>query len=200
MTAEAGRARDGLPLLTVDLDGVICAPPFGRNLGIGRRLLDPAAPPPPARTPPRWLSAPLDGLRFGARRPLPGVAAALARLRASRRVVVLTGRRSSPRRWLRRHGLENLVDGVIVNATPLRSAHYKLEAVAALGAGAHLDDDAPTAQLLAERSAARPFLRDWPRNRGLPLHPRVERVADLGALAALLAPGEDGGWRGAARG
>ena len=189
MTAEAGGASDrgGLPLLTVDLDGVICAPPFGRNLGIGRRLIDPDATPPPASVPPRWLSAPFDRLRFDARRPLPGVAAALARLRATRRVVVLTGRRSAPRRWLRRHGLDAFLDGVIVNATPLRSAHYKLAVVAELGARAHVDDDAPTAQLLAERSAARPFLRDWPRNRGLPLHPRVERVADLGALAALLA-------------
>ena len=32
----------------------------------------------------------------------------------------------------------------------------------------------------------RPFLRDWPRNRNLPYHERVERVADLAALADLL--------------
>ena len=32
----AATLRDGLPLLTIDMDGVICKPPFGRNLGIHR--------------------------------------------------------------------------------------------------------------------------------------------------------------------
>ena len=185
-------ARDGLPLLTVDLDGVIAAPLFGVNLGIGRSFFDPDAPPACALVPPRWLSAPVDHARFDLRRPLPGVAAALARLREVRRVVVLTGRRSSPRPWLRRHGLAALVDDVVLNATPLRSPYYKLEAVASLGAVEHIDDDAGTAQLLAERSPAVSYLRDWPRNRGLPLHERVRRVADLEELAALLAVGESG--------
>ena len=184
--------RGGLPLLSVDLDGVIAAPLFGVNLGIGRSFLDPDASPARAMVPPRWLSAPVDHARFDLRRPLPGVAAALARLRELRRVVVLTGRRSSPRPWLRRHGLEALVDDVVLNATPLRSPHHKLEAVASLGAAEHIDDDARTAQLLAERSPAVPYLRDWPRNRGLPLQERVRRVADLGELAALLAAGESG--------
>ncbi len=179
-------------MLTVDLDGVICAPPFGVNLGISRSFLDADAQPSQAWVPPRWLSAPIDHVRFDLRRPLPGVEAGLARLREVRRVIVLTGRRSSPRRWLRRHGLEALVDDVVVNTTPLPSAHYKLEAVASLGAAEHIDDDARTAQLLAERSPAVPYLRDWPRNRRLPLHERVGRVADLDELAALLAIGEPG--------
>ena len=178
--------RDALPLLTLDLDGVICAPLIGLNLGISRRFLDPDAPPPPARVVPGWVRWPADHLRFDPRRPLPGVADALRELREGHRLVVLTGRRSSPRHWLRWHGLDALLDGVVTNDGPLPSPHYKLAAIDALAASAHIDDDGRTAQLLAERSSARPFLRDWPGNRALPYHPRVERVADLAALAALL--------------
>lgn len=194
--------RAALPLLTVDLDGVICAPLFGVNLGIALSFLDAEAPPPRARVPPRWFSAPLDQGRFALRRPLPGVAAALTRLREVRRVVLLTGRRSSPRRWLRQHGLEALLDEVVVNETALPSAHYKLQAVARLGAAEHIDDDPRTVQLLAEsadsgrsgdqRPLPVPYLREWPRSRGLLLDGRVRRVRDLGELAALLAGGEAG--------
>ena len=38
-----------LPVMTVDLDGVVCAPLFGQNLGIHGSFLDPAAPAPRAR-------------------------------------------------------------------------------------------------------------------------------------------------------
>ena len=182
----AATSRDGLPLLTIDMDGVICAPPFNRNLGIHRAFLDPAAPPPVARVPPRWFSRLVDPPRFELRRPLPGAREALAELRALRRLVLLTGRRSPPDRWLRRHGFAPLLDAVLINKTSLRSPHFKLAAIVALEAVEHIDDDGRTAQLLAQRSEAQPYLRDWPRNRGLPYDPRVVRVADLGALAALL--------------
>ena len=182
----AAKLRDGLPLLTIDMDGVICEPPFGRNLGIHRAFLDPAAPPRPARAPRRWFSRIVDPVRFELRRPLPGAREALAELRALRTLVLLTGRRSPPDRWLRRHGFATLLDGVVINETPIRSPHFKLEAITQLGAVEHIDDDGQTAQLLAQRSGAQPYLRDWPRNRGLPYDERVRRVADLGALAALL--------------
>ena len=182
----AATLRDGLPLLTIDMDGVICQPPFNRNLGIHRAFLDPAAPPEPAHVPARWLKRIVDPLRFELRRPLPGAREALAELRALRTLVLLTGRRSMPGRWLRRHGFAPLLDDVVINETTLRSPHFKLEAIADLGAVEHIDDDGRTVQLLAQRSQAQPYLRDWPRNRGLPYDDRVRRVADLGALAALL--------------
>lgn len=184
------RLRDGLPLLTIDMDGVICEPPFGRNLGIHRSFLDPAAPPRTAHVPRRWFSRIADPVRFDLRRPLPGAREALAELRELRTLLLLTGRRSPPDRWLRRHGFAPLLDGVVINETPLRSPHFKLEAIAELGASAHIDDDGRTVQLLAQRSQAQPYLRDWPRNRGLPYDDRVRRVADLGALAALLRDGD----------
>jgi len=180
------RSRAGLPLLTIDLDGVVCAPQFGVNLGIHRTFLDPSAPPPRAAVPLRWFSRPIDHLRFDLRRPLPGVREALTELREVRRLVLLTGRRSSPRHWLRRHGLEALLDEIVINASPLRSPHYKLDAVVGLGASEHVDDDGRTVQLLAQRSSVVPFVRDWPRNRGLPFDPRVRRVGDLGELARVL--------------
>ena len=176
----------GQPILTLDLDGVICAPPLVRNVGIHRSFLDPAAPPRPARVPPRWLSAPADHLRFDFRRPLPEARAALEVLRRTRSLILLTGRRSSPARWLRRHGLADLLDDVVINETPLSSPHFKLDAIARLGAAEHIDDDGRTVQLLAQRSQARPYLRDWPRNRRLPFDARVLRVADLSELAAML--------------
>lgn len=174
------------PVVTVDLDGVICRPPFGYNAGIHRGFLDAQAPPPQAFVPPRWLSAPLDRLRFDFRRPLPEALAALAALAERRRVVVLTGRRTSPAGWLRRHGLEPFVDRVVVNDTALSSPHFKLRWTAELAASEHVDDDGRTVQFLAQRSPVRVFLRDWPRNRGLPYADGVTRVADLLQFARLL--------------
>ena len=182
----AAPLRDGLPLLTVDMDGVICRPPFGRNLGIHRDFLDPDAPPARAKVPPRWLSRIVDHARFDLRRPLPGAREALAELRELRTVVLLTGRRSPPGHWLRWHGFAPLCDGVVINETPLSSPHFKLGAVAELGALEHIDDDARTVQLLNQQFQMQLYLRDWPRNRDLPFDEGVRRVADLGALAALL--------------
>ena len=174
------------PILTIDFDGVVCSPPFGRNLGIHRDFLDAAAPPPEARAWPRWLGAPLDHLRFDWRRPLPEARDALQRLAAHRTLVVLTGRRSSPLPWMRRHGIAGYFDRILINQGPRKSPHYKLEQVLALGAAEHVDDDGRTAQLLAQRSDVRVFLRDWPRNRDLAFHPAVQRVDDLLALAELI--------------
>lgn len=180
------RAPATLPLLTLDLDGVTCRPPFGVNLGIHRSFLDPAAAPRPARAYPRWLNAPLDHLRFDLRAPMPGVRAALQALRTVRRLAIVTGRRTAPTDWLRWHHLDGLVDEVVVNHTALKSPHFKLEALRRLGADEHVDDDPRTAQLLAQTSTVRVFLCDWPRNRGLHYDSRIERVNDLRDLAARL--------------
>jgi hypothetical protein len=171
------------PILTIDFDGVVCAPALSRNLGIHRDFLDDDARPPGARVWPRWLGAPLDHLRFDWRRPLPG---ALDRLAAHRTLVVLTGRRSSPLPWMRRHGIADYFDRIVINQGPRKSPHYKLEQILELGATEHVDDDGRTAQLLAQCSEVRVFLRDWPRNRDLAFHPAVQRVDDLFALAELI--------------
>jgi hypothetical protein len=182
--------NDTRPLVTLDLDGVICAPPFGINLGISTRFLDASAPPAPARVPPRWASRVLDRLRFDFRRPLPEAAAALRELQAARRIVLVTGRRTSPEPWLRRHGLADSIERIVINDTALRSPHFKLDTIASLQPREHVDDDGRTAQLLAQHSTARVYLRDWPRNRDAAYAPGVVRVADLAAFARLVATGD----------
>jgi hypothetical protein len=174
------------PIITLDLDGVICNPPFGINLGIRRDFLDPDAPPRPARVPPSWWSGPFDRARFDLRRPLPGVADALRALRELRTVYLLTGRRTSPRRWLARHGLDALVDRIVINETLLRSPHFKLHGIRELGAQEHVDDDGRTAQLIAASSSVRVFLVDWPRNRGVEYYGGVRRVATLSEVPKFL--------------
>jgi hypothetical protein len=181
---------DGKPIITLDLDGVICSPPFGINLGIHRTFLDPDAEAPPARVPPRWWSERADRLRFDLRRPLPRVADALQHLRRVRTVYVLTGRRTSPERWLRRHGLHDLIDRVIINDTLLRSPHYKLRALEQLDAEEHVDDDGRTAQLIAASSDIRVFLIDWPRNRDAQYHSNVARRPALFDVAREIADRE----------
>jgi hypothetical protein len=171
------------PILTLDLDGVICAPILGLNLGISTAFLDPALEPPPARVWPRWLGGPLDAIRFGVRRPLAEAQPALQRLALHRTWVVVTGRRADPRGWLERYGLDSDIDAVRYNQGPLRSAHFKLGAIAELGAAEHIDDDGRTAQLIAQASSTRSYLRDWPRNRGVDYDAGVTRVSDLAALA-----------------
>jgi len=185
------RPRGTLPLLTLDFDGVICRPLLGVNLGIHREFLSPAAPPPVAHVYPRWLNVPLDHLRFDLRAPMPGVHEALRVLRPLRRLAIVTGRRTPPTSWMRWHGLDGLVDEVVVNNTALKSPHFKLQVILARGADEHVDDDPRTVQLLAQSSTARVFLCDWPRNRDLPYDPRIERVRDLRDLAALIVGGAD---------
>jgi hypothetical protein len=181
MTGRAPEAER--PIITIDLDGVVCAPLFGLNLGIHDTFLDPDAPPPAARIWPRWLGAPLDHLRFDARRPLKDTKEALRRIARHRTVVLLTGRRSDPSYWLRWYGLTEFYDEIVVNEGHFKSPHHKLEQVRRLGAVEHIDDDARTAQLLAEGAGIVVYLRDWPRNRGVHLHERVRRVPDLAAVA-----------------
>ncbi|HJM88244.1 MAG TPA: hypothetical protein QF624_01305 [Dehalococcoidia bacterium] len=171
---------------------MICAPLFGRNGGISREFLDPSAPPRRAFVPARWYADPLDHLRFDLRRPLPEVREALSRLSTLRRLTILTGRRSSPESWLRRYGMAAFIDDIEFNASEERSAHFKLRRSAELGAAEHIDDDPRTVQLLAEAGALRVFLRDWPRNRGLPFVDGVTRVSELTALANLLEAEREG--------
>lgn len=180
---------NGLPVLTIDLDGVICNPPLGINLGISQQFIDPVGAMRPARIPAPWVRRIWDQIRFELRRPLPEAWAALGLLREAREVVILTGRRTSPEPWLYRHQLLPLIDRVIINDTAQRSAPYKLRVIEELHATEHIDDDGRTAQLLATHSSAQVYLRDWPRNRGAAYEPRIVRVPDLFQLALLLHSG-----------
>jgi FMN phosphatase YigB (HAD superfamily) len=183
--------RGERPVLTVDIDGVVARPVLGVNIGLHREFLDPSTPGRPAVIWPEWVARPWDLLRYSIRRPLPEARDALARLAGARRLVAVTGRRTDPSAWLRRHGIDGYFERVVFNEGLLRSPHYKLVAVRDLGAREHVEDDPRTAQLLATEAGVRVYLRDWPRNRGLPYDECVTRIRDLGELADRLVANTD---------
>lgn len=161
------------PLLTFDLDGVICRPPFGINPGRGqhksregegsRNFL--------------WMT---ERWRYMGRTPMPGVREGLRRLGdqfecqvVSARSVDAFGYTSS---WFRRYiGVEIPLNlRLEYRETPAR---FKARRVAELKPIAHFEDDPHTAAWLAELLPA-VFLVDWPRNRWLVL-PNVHRINRL---------------------
>lgn len=130
-----------------------------------------------------WL---VDHLRFDLRQPLPDAATGLEALAELAQVAIVTGRRTSPASWLRRHHLAGYVESITINEGPLKSPHFKLAALEAIRPLAHVDDDPRTVQLLARRTGVDIYLRDWPRNRDLRYDPRITRIATLHDLAARL--------------
>ena len=184
-------SRRNLPVMTIDLDGVVCRPLFGWNAGIHRSFLDPNTEAPTAHVWPRWLSSPLDHIRFDMRHPVHGAIEALSRLAKFRTLVLLTGRRSNPLHWLRWHGLDQFYSQIVINESAKKSPHYKLDQVKQLGAIEHVEDDGRTAQLLAELSDVKVYLRNWPQNQRLNLHRNVRRINDLDMLATIVEQHQD---------
>jgi hypothetical protein len=183
-----------LPAISMDMDGVICTPFSGRNIAISRRLQLPRMPADVSelaterrrvyqRLRRRW-----ETMRYMGRRPLPDIRDGLEALVAVRRPVLVTGRSSFARhlihRWLERYELAGFFVDVLPNHTNLSGAHYKLWTAQRLGHAEHVDDDGSVAFYMASHGV-RVFLRDWPRNRGLPypagvtVYHRLEEVAEL---------------------
>ncbi|MBI4492164.1 MAG: hypothetical protein HY690_05165 [Chloroflexi bacterium] len=190
------------PILTVDMDGVLAAPPLGLpNVAISRRLLRGELPTRVERIdrdglpPTGHLVAWAQWLRYGGRRPLPGVAEGLAAMAGRRELVLVTGRSWQARplieAWLERHGLRGYFAAIYANNTRLTTAQFKLWMARQLDAQEHVDDDGSIAYYLAHHGLRRVFLRTWWRNRGLPYPPHVIVVGSLVELAEHLAR-EDG--------
>jgi len=184
--------------MTFDLDGVICRPPFGINVGISRNL---HLPPLPATVPPRpahhrhglrgRLRLLLHSLRYLGRGPMPDARAGLLAIREFREPLLVTARSAVIlpliEAWLRRFDLLDCFAAVYANDTALRAAQFKLHRVRALGAAEHVDDDGATAYYLARHGLPRVYLRDWPLNRALPYPPTVQVVGSLIEIADHLA-------------
>ncbi|MBN9493995.1 hypothetical protein J0H33_11705 [bacterium] len=168
------------PVVTFDLDGVICRPPFGINPGRNqhksrdgegtRNIL--------------WLT---ERWRYVGRRPMPGARQGFIEIAAHFECHVLSARaevaREATERWFERYlG--------IVPALHLRPswketpAQYKVRMVRELGAMAHFEDDPHTAEWVAECTQA-VFLVDWPRNDWL-TGKNVHRIASIREALPLL--------------
>ena len=161
------------PLLTFDLDGVLCRPPFGINPGRGQNKSREGA----GTRNVLWLS---ERWRYMARKPMPGAREGLRLLGERFECQVVSARSTDASAytasWFRNSiGLE-----IPLNLRPgwrEKPAQFKARRVAELGPIAHFEDDPHTAAWLAELLPA-VFLVDWPRNRWLDL-PNVYRINRL---------------------
>ncbi|MEX2245241.1 MAG: hypothetical protein WEC75_01010 [Dehalococcoidia bacterium] len=150
----------------LDLDGVICATPFGR---LAVRAPAPVPDLPPgyeqlyAKTDPlAFLRWPSEYLRFGWRSPVEGAREVLGELSGAHELYVVTGRSRAGeaiiRRWLRRNRLDAYFAEVRMAPPGLRPAQHKLAVARMLGIDAHIDDDPRTAFHLARNGVHRVFL------------------------------------------
>jgi len=161
------------PVLTFDMDGVLCRPPFGINPGKGRHKQRDKA----GRLNLLWLT---ERWRYAGRRPMPGAPEALRELAAQYDCKVLSARgevaRRHTERWFARYF--GTVPELHLRPHWRESpAQFKTRKVVELGAVAHFEDDPHTAAWVAELVPA-VFLVDWPRNRWLNAE-RIHRVPSL---------------------
>ena len=173
---------DRRPLITLDLDGVLCRPPFGINPGRGRHKRRDAR----GRRNLLWLT---ERWRYWFRKPMPGAREGLAALqqRFECQVVTARGEVAGPytRRWLRRH----FADPPPIHFRPNwseTSAQFKARKMRELHPVAHFEDDPFTAAWVAELVPA-VFLVDWPRNRWLE-GPNIHRIGALSEAVDGLPP------------
>ncbi|MEE9198808.1 MAG: hypothetical protein V3U26_03310 [Dehalococcoidia bacterium] len=190
------------PIIGIDMDGVICRPPLGFNLRIGRgpyhNPLDEdglagVAPPSPRlrRSPIRVV---LETLKYLGRSPMPDAHAALLAIKEHRDLVLITSRsglvQGLVESWLARNRMLELFDAVHTNHTGLRSPEFKWHMVSQQGIREFIDDDGRVADLLARKGLKRIYLRDWPRNRGYRYPENVVRVGSLAEVPGYLAGAE----------
>ena len=191
------------PVMSFDFDGVICRPPLGFNVALGRELdLAPLKPDAVVKTydgtaqslslRARFkLQGLIESVKYFGRSPLPFVDEGLRAIVEHRTPIIVTGRSFLAKQiveaWLLRYGFTKYFQGVYPNNTPLRTAQYKLYTLRARGISEHVDDDGSITYYLANNGIARLYLVDWPRNRGLPYPKSVTMVHHLEEIAAHLA-------------
>lgn len=188
----AGRRGDAaLSLITVDMDGVLCEPPLGRNITAHGPIAPPEVLPPPSRMKRLlWYTEPV---RYIGRRCMPGAERFLRELAADYRLILVTarGRAAAPwtRRWLRRSGLWPYLDGLAFRIDPQQPPYaYKAATVAQLRPAWHIEDDGRTAMHVAHKAGCPVVLLAWPQNAG-EYPPEIHRVAGFPAALRLLRSG-----------
>ncbi|MDG1990397.1 MAG: hypothetical protein P8J51_03910 [Dehalococcoidia bacterium] len=173
-------------ILTIDFDGVICGTPYPFKLGINKKSIQSKILPKKAIVPPKFFREPLDKLRYAFRPILPDTHNALELLFSKRELVLLTGRRSSPKNWLKNYNIEKFFTNIIFNNTKDNSSHYKLNKIIEIGANEHIDDDAHTIHLLSELTQCKLFLRNWKYNEDYSLNNKITRVSGLHSLSKII--------------
>jgi uncharacterized HAD superfamily protein len=182
------RGDPNLPLITVDLDGVLCEPPLGFNLTARGPVMAADVTRPLGRFK-RWMWR-TEPLRYYGRRRMAGADAFLRDLSPHFRLYLVTARGRAAalhtRAWLERNGLWRYLDGLVFRAGPEMPPHaFKAETIAAFQPAWHVDDDGRTAMHVADRSGRPVLLIAWPRNVGT--YPeRIVRVPSLADGAAFL--------------
>jgi hypothetical protein len=168
------------PILTFDLDGVICRPPFGINPGRNQRK---------SRTGEGsrnllWIT---ERWRYLGRRPMPGAREGFLALAERYDCRVLSARAEAARglaeRWFERY--IGIVPSMQLRAGwSEKPAQFKTRVIQELQPLAHFEDDPHTAEWVAEMLPA-VFLVDWSRNRWLD-QPNIHRIRELGEALPIL--------------
>ncbi len=189
------------PLFSFDLDGVICRPPFGMNQVLGRGLYEDELPSDvrvvngPAQSASRKNYLKMRGLvetvKYFGRKPMPMAREGIIEISKYRTPLVITGRSFLAHQiieaWLTRYHMRQYFAGIYPNNTELQTRKYKLHMLRTYNIAEHADDDGAITYYLAVKGVARLYLRDWPRNVGLPYPASVKHFLYISEVAQDLA-------------
>ena len=174
------------PLLTFDMDGVLCRPPFGINPGSGKGKRRDK----PGTRDVLWLT---ERWRYMGRKPMLGALDGFREFSDQFRCVVVTGRsvlaEGLTRRWYQKH-LGFVPELYMRPSWRETSAQFKARTLTELRPIAHFEDDPFTADWAAD-IVERVFLVDWPRNTWLE-RPNVHRIRRIAEAGPVLEPGASG--------
>lgn len=171
---------DDRPLVTIDMDGVLCRPPFGLNPGTGRnKRRDKGG---------KWnVLWPLERVRYLGRKPMAGAQEGLDGLLAEYRCEVLSARSTAAEGYTRGWVRSKLGADLRMNLRPHwreTSARFKARMAVELGASVHIEDDPHTARWLSEL-IPHVLLVDWPRNEWLD-GDNIHRITSIDEAPALI--------------
>ena len=167
-------------VITFDLDGVICRPPFGINPGRGKSKRR-------AGEGSKNLLWRTERWRYLGRQPMDGARAGLAALAQDYDCQVVSARSMEAAEFTTRWFRANIGLELPLNLRPdwrEKPAQFKVRRIRELGAVAHFEDDAHTAQWVAEFLPA-VFLVDWWRNRWLE-GPNIHRIRTISEAVPML--------------
>lgn len=174
------------PIVTFDLDGVLCRPLLGINPGTGKGKRREAQ----GKRSLLWMT---ERWRYAFRRPMPGAIDGFRAVAAIADVCIVSARSEQARglteAWFRRHFGE-LPEIHLRPSWHETSAQFKARRVLELGASAHFEDDPFTAAWLSELGPC-VFLVDWPRNRDLAGGTQLVRVSAVADALPLILAGDN---------